>query len=554
MPLPFFAFRRNIPALLIAVRFLCAQEALPPDLQRHLKDAQMALDAEKYAQAVQELRAAIAIQAEIRGAYYQLGYALFQLNDFKEAEKAFTRELDFQPPDPFSLYYLGRIRLEAGRRAEAVSFFEKSLDADDVLDTRERLGSAYLALGQLDHAIQFLETSVRARPEDGSLHYLLGRAYKQKGRTAEAKAEVETAARWKAKFRNDMVTLSQLRRALTAKESTDAAQHAKELSGSNDTDLLLAAATALGQAGMHAEAMPFLNKTIGLNPNIAEAHYNLARAYIAQDNRAAALPELEKAVQLKPNFYEAELVLGSLEVDNGQIDSAIKHLRAAVDVRADNPKLLTMLGLQYYQQNYFADAIGVLKKAMAVDPDNPDPRYLLIQAYYRNFEYERALALAQETVARFPEQALAHYHLGAQLNNFSKLTDAKQQLDLALAKDPGLVEAQAMMGDVLFKMGKTDESLNYFHKALAADPKLMDAQSGLGKALIQLKRYPEAAAAMEEAVKTNPNLASIHLYLSQAYRALGRAEEAKKEALVFSRLNQERANSRDREGDRKYPN
>ena len=531
-----------------------AQQALPPDLQEHLRAAQSDLDSEKYADAARELRAAIAIHPEIHGAYYQLGLALYRLNDFKESEKAFTKELSFQPPDPYSLYYLGRIRADQGQREQSISFFEKSLDAGEVLDVRQRLGSAYLALGRLDQAIRFLEVSVRARPEDGSVHYLLARAYQQKGRAAQAKIEFDAAARWKAKFRDDMISLSGLRSALAANNQAEAEARTRELAGSNDSDILLASATALGQAGLHQEAVPFLSKTISLNPAIPEAHYDLARAYIALDNRSAAMPELEKAVEIKPEFYEAQLLLGTLLADEGQSDLAIKHLRGAVQVRADNPKLLMMLGLQYYQHGYFADAIGVLQKASALEPQNPDPRYLLIEAYYRNFEYERALALARETLARFPDRALSHYHLGAQLNNFSRLAEARQQLEMALAKDPGLVEAQSMLGDVLFKMGKADDSLKYFRQALATDPKLMDAQAGLGKALIQLRRYPEAAGAMEEALKIDPNLASLHLYLSQAYRALGRADDAKREAAVFSRLNQERANARDREGDRKYPN
>ena len=111
-----------------------------------------------------------------------------------------------------------------------------------------------------------------------------------------------------------------------------------------------------------------------------------------------------------------------------------------------------------------------------------------------------------------------------------------------------------MLGDVLFKMGKAEESLVCFRSTVASDPKLMDAQAGLGKALIQLKRYSEAAEAMEEAIKIDANLAALHLYLSQAYRALGRADDAKREAAVFSRLNQERAAARDKEGDRRYPN
>lgn len=545
--------RRLAGTVLLVVGTAFAQPA-SPEIQAHLKAAQADIETEKYADAVRELRAAIAIHPEIRGAYYQLGYALFQLSNFKEAEAAFTKELTFQPPDSYSLYYLGRIAADREQRQQACTWFEKSLEAGEVLDVRQRLASIYLALGRLDQAISFLEISVRTRPEDGGLHYLLGRAYKQKGKAAAARTEFDAAARWKSKLRTDMIALMGLHRALAANDQADATAKMRELSASHDSDILLASATVLGQAGLHREAIPFLNKTIALNPRIPEAHYDLARAYIAVEQRPAAVPELEKAAGIKPDFYEAQLLLGTLLVDEGKSDAAIPHLRAAVEARADNPKLLMVLGLQYFQQNYFADAIAILQKAAALQPENPDPRYLLIQSYYRNNEYERALSLAQDTVARFPERALSHYHLGAQLNNFSRLGEAKQQLDLALEKDSSLMEAQAMLGDVLFKMGKPDESIAHFRQALAADPKMMDAHAGIGKALIQLKRYPEAAEAMEEAVKIDPKLASIHLYLSQAYRAMGRADDAKKEVATFSALNQERAAARDREGDRKYPN
>jgi tetratricopeptide (TPR) repeat protein len=280
----------------------------------------------------------------------------------------------------------------------------------------------------------------------------------------------------------------------------------------------------------------------------------LARADIAMNKPLEAKSELEEAIKLKPEFYEAELVLGTLLVDEGDADGAIRHLRAAAAIRSDNPRLLMMLGLQYYQRNYFADATDTLKKVVALEPDNPDPRYLLIEAYYRNYEYEHALHLAEETVQRFPKAALSHYHLGAQLNNFSRLSEAKDQLELALAKDNSLVEAKVMLGEVVFKMGKPSDSIQYFQQALSVDPTLMNAQADLGKALIQLKQYPQAANAMEEAIKLDPKIPSLHLYLSQAYRAIGKPNEARNEATIFSHLNQERAHARDLEGDRKYPN
>ena len=222
--------------------------------RQHLRAAQTDLDSEKYSEAVQELRAAIAIHPEIRGAYYQLGFALFQLKSFTEAEKAFKKELDFQPPDPYSLYYLGRIRADAGQRAQAIPLFEKSLDAGEVLDVRERLGSAYLALGQLDGAIRFLQASVeQGRRTAACITCWAGHISRKGG--AEAKKEFDAAARWKAKFQNDMIRAFELRHDLRDEQTADAETRVNELSNSNDNDILLASATMLGAGGTPFQAL-----------------------------------------------------------------------------------------------------------------------------------------------------------------------------------------------------------------------------------------------------------------------------------------------------------
>ncbi len=527
-------------------------QASSTELEKHLREAQRYVDDQKYPEAVRELRAAISIDPRIRGAFYQLGFALFQGHRFPEAEQAFNKELQFQPPDAYSLYYLGRIRLEAGQRGQAIAFFEKSLEAGEVLDVRQRLASGYLASGRLDKAIQFLEASVRVRPEDGGLHYLLGRGYQRKGNAAAASAEMDAATRWKNKTRASMESLMRLRSALAKDDAAAAVAVTRELRDSQDPDVLLAAAITLGQAGLHQEALPFLEQTLHLRPDLPEAHYDLGRAYLALKDTQKAQPELQRAAELKPGFYEAEAMLGTSLADAGDSEQAIKHLRAAVQARSDSPRLLMLLGLEYFQARYYADAIEVLTKAMKLDPANPEPRFLLIQAHYRNLEYEPALHLAEETLRLFPDIALAHYHVGAQLNNLGRVAEARQQLEAALGKDPSLLEARVMLGDVLFKLGKPQESIAEYRQALSADAKLMDAHAGIGRALIQLKQYEDAAAAMERAVQIDDKLASVHLYLSQAYRGLGRADQAKKEVEIFNRLNAERAKARDNDVERKY--
>lgn len=544
--------------ILASLGFLCdlycfsGQEAPPTWLAKQLEQAQVYLDQQKYTDAARELRSAISIHPQIRGAYYQLGFALFQINQFAEAEKAFLKELDFPPPDPYSLYYLGRIRLDAGQRLKAIAYFERSLAAGEILDVRQRLAGSYLALGRLDQTMRFLEESVRIRPEDGGLHYLLGRAYKQKGKDAPARSEFDAAVRWKRKSRTEMESLTRLHQALAANNEKDAVAVTGLLANSSDADVLLAAGITIGEAGLHQEAVPFLEKSTRLQPNLAEAHYNLGHAYMLLKNPKKAQPEFQRATDLRPGLYEAEALLGTLLAEAGNSEQAIKHLRAAVQVRSDNPRMLMLLGLQYFQQRYYPDAIEVLDKSLQLDPKNPEPRFLLIQAHYRNLEYERALSLAQQTLQMFPDNALAHYHLGAQYNNLGRLSEAKEQLEAALVIDPKILEARVMLGDVLFKLGKPEESIALLRQVLSEDARLMEAHAGIGKALIQLKQFPQAATAMEQAIHIDGKLASLHLYLSQAYRAIGRAEEAKKESETFSHLNQERAKARDQDVERKY--
>src|SRR6185503_4224982 len=211
-----------LSGVLLACPSVRAQQAPPPDLDRHLQQAQIYLDQEKYSDAARELRAAIEMHPQIRGAYYQLGFASFQLGQFAAAEQAFTKELAFEPPDAYSLYYLGRIQLDAGQRRKALGFFEKALQAGDILDVRQRIAGNYLTLGRVDDAIRFLEESVRVRPEHGGLHYLLGRAYKQKGQQAAAQLEFEAASRWKSKVRADMESLTRLHQALAKNNQAEA--------------------------------------------------------------------------------------------------------------------------------------------------------------------------------------------------------------------------------------------------------------------------------------------------------------------------------------------
>lgn len=546
------AARATLFCLLPIVSAMVSGQDPRSALNQHLQQAQVYLDGQQYELVVGELQQAIAIHPKIPGAYYQLGLAYWHLQEMEQAKTAFLKELEFEPPDAYSLYYLGRIGLTEGNTEEAVGYFERVVAIGTILDVRSRLASGYLRVGRIGDAVDLLEETVGRWPEQGETHYLLGQAYQRQGRTAEARHEFDLAERWKNKLQDEIRGLVELRMLLQNKKLVEADAKAKALAASGDPDVMLSAAIALGRNGFHGEALPILRKVVQIRPRYSEAYYNMALAYVSMERLGDAIPNLQEALELRPEFYEARTLLGNLLVQAGNFEDAIPHLRIAVAIRPANVKLIAFLGLQYLQGRYYEEAVKSFRQAVDLDPGNADLRFLLVDAHHKNHDFERALREAQATLARFPGLANSHYQVAWQLENMGRFDEASTHLKQALTIDSGFTEAHRMLGDVVLRLGDAEGSLGHFRRALAQDPGSGEAYAGLGKALIQLKRYEETIPEMERAIQGNPELASLHLYLSQAYRATGRMEDAKREAAVFTKLNQERALRRDRDVEREY--
>jgi tetratricopeptide (TPR) repeat protein len=517
----------------------------------HLKSAQAHLDQERFEEAASALEHALELKRDIKGANYQLGYAYWKLQRYADASTAFERELKFAPPDPYSLYYLGRIAAAEGRHREAIRHFQKAAAISPILEVHQRLGSAYLQVGDLARAIDHYERAVKLHPERGDAHYQLARAYQRAGREADARRELETTRKLKGEHQEQIRDLVQCERLLNQNQHAEALALARKLADVRDPDLLISVGSLIGRYGHHRKAFEYLEQAAWLAPSF-EAHFNLAVTLVALKDLPPATAALREAVRLQPESYEARSLLGTLLAQQGRDEESIAHLRKAVELKADNPRLLALLGLKYTDGRYYSDAIDVLRKAIRLQPDNPELRFLLIQAHYMNQDSEQALEEARKAANDFPALAKSHVVLALQLHNMGRYEEARPTLEKALAVDPNLDEAHGALGDVLLRQGEVEEGLAYLRRATERRPDLAEPHIGLGRALLQLKRYDEVIRAMQNAIRLHPDQAQPHLYLSQAYRAVGRLADATQASETFNALNRQRMERRDREGGRRY--
>ncbi len=161
--------------------------ALQPDSYRTHQLAAEAYEAQRQDEkAIAEFRAALEIRPHLAGLHLRIGRIHLKSLRLEEAAAEFQKELEINPFDADANADLGGIYVNGNQAEEAIPLLERALEIrPGFSEARRRLGKAYFAVRQYQKAAAVLEQAA-ATDEDGSIHYLLAKTYRQLGRTRDA--------------------------------------------------------------------------------------------------------------------------------------------------------------------------------------------------------------------------------------------------------------------------------------------------------------------------------------------------------------------------------
>src|SRR2546427_271549 len=166
--------------------------APPESAQAHLVLGQMMLRQEFEDKAVPELEKALAMDAKIPMAHFLLGEIYLYKSNVAQALDEFHKELQISPILWLVYWRLGDAyaRLEkwdeAERALKQAIWLNQDFSGSFIL-----LGKVELKKGDARLASEFLERALKMDPNNFSAHYLLGTAYKELGRTEDARREFD---------------------------------------------------------------------------------------------------------------------------------------------------------------------------------------------------------------------------------------------------------------------------------------------------------------------------------------------------------------------------
>lgn len=192
---------------------------LSPTAERHTNLGAALLAGKHYADAIAELRAALAEDPKLAAAHANLGQALEGTGQVQAAAAEYTEALRLQPKDAQTLTSLGNIESAAQHLDQAIGLYRRAIEADDTYAAAHiGLGFALVRRQQFSEAVVELRHGLDLQPEHPQaceIHHSLGVAYRGLNQVEPAIREFQAALRIRREFEPARQQLLEIQRILS---------------------------------------------------------------------------------------------------------------------------------------------------------------------------------------------------------------------------------------------------------------------------------------------------------------------------------------------------
>jgi tetratricopeptide (TPR) repeat protein len=285
------------------------------------------------------------------------------------------------------------------------------------------------------------------------------------------------------------------------------------------------------------------------------------RLLIDKGHARDALTQLDQMAAQKPEPAGVERLRGVALYAQNDIAGADRAFAAALQQDSKDVEAAQMRGLTLYRLGKPAETIALLEGMQQWAPSTRvDPSYILAlcymdvhryddarHAFARQYGFETDSAPAYLLTARmlmrrqnlqsaqeFARKALAlnsqlplvHLLLGEIALGSEQPVEALAEFEKERAQNPLYGPIYDRLGDVYERIGEYQKAQQVLQQALLLEPATTGPLILLGEVLLKRQDPASAAAYLERAEKLDPGNYMIHSLLGQAYKSMGRSEDA----------------------------
>jgi predicted Zn-dependent protease len=288
-----------------------------------------------------------------------------------------------------------------------------------------------------------------------------------------------------------------------------------------------------------------------------------------------AMQQIDELKSMQPRVAGLYRMEGLAFYAEGKLKPADQAFEQALLEDGGDLEAAQMRGLTLYRLGRPGDAIPLLEAArdkggVSERTRKADPNYLLALCYMDTRRYDDARHAFAAQFGFASDGASAYLLAARMLLRRDYLPVAQGYAEKALALQPALPLAHALLGEIALAGNHLEEAIAQFEQERSANPLDPSIYDRLGDAFVRAARYDEAQASLQEAVLLEPNstgpyillgktmlkkgdaVAAVtylqravkmdpanymtHSLLGQAYRTMGRTEDASRETTTAQKL------------------
>ncbi len=267
-----------------------------------------------------------------------------------------------------------------------------------------------------------------------------------------------------------------------------------------------------------SEAVESYQKAIALNPKMAKAYRDLARAQTQLGDKKQSAEHLLKAISLdNENVSAAEyLELGKNLVSWGKQQSALTCYRRAI---ARQPELIAAylgLGELLVQLGARKEAIACYVESLKYGQDNPLLYYRLGSLYRLQDQWSQATLCYQRATQYDAKNSAAFHQLGEVLTHQELWSEAIVAYRQAIKLNSDFSWSYNNLGYALIQLEQWSEAVPIYQQAIKLNPQFPWSYYNLAEAYGKLDRWDRAVDFYQQAAKIQPDLPKIKLMLGDA--------------------------------------
>lgn len=136
----------------------------------------------------------------------------------------------------------------------------------------------------------------------------------------------------------------------------------------DDAKDLVKQGVALNDSGKYDQAVAKYNLAIKADPNYGNAYYEMGYTLFISGKEKEAIPFLEKLIGIEPTAAGAYDMLGSIYDDIKQPDKAMEYYKQGIKVNPNYQRLHFNLAIAYYRQGKYPESEQCAIEAIKLDP------------------------------------------------------------------------------------------------------------------------------------------------------------------------------------------